>query len=48
MDESLALFRKILTDRWFENSAWVIFLNKEDILEEKIKVSHLGDYFPKL
>jgi GTPase SAR1 family protein len=46
MEESKALFRTIITYPWFQNSSIILFLNKVDLLEEKIKVSHLSDYFP--
>jgi len=47
MEESLNLFRTILSYHWFKNSAIALFLNKKDLLEEKIQTSHLEDYFPK-
>lgn len=47
MEESLALFKKIVTCRWFENTTPILFMNKKDILKEKIMVSHLEDYFPE-
>ena len=31
----------------FRNSAIALFLNKKDLLEEKIQTSHLENYFPK-
>ena len=37
MEESKALFRTIITYPWFLNSSVILFLNKKDILEEKIK-----------
>lgn len=46
MNESLALFRTIVTYPWFANSSIILFMNKKDLLEEKIMTSHLGDYFP--
>ncbi|XP_060702430.1 guanine nucleotide-binding protein subunit alpha-11-like [Hemiscyllium ocellatum] len=45
MKESLALFHFILKSDCFVNSSMILFLNKKDILEEKILRSHLGDYF---
>lgn len=30
---------------WFQNSSVILFLNKKDLLEEKIMYSHLADYF---
>ncbi|XP_061887199.1 guanine nucleotide-binding protein G(q) subunit alpha-like [Entelurus aequoreus] len=47
MEESMALFRTIITYDWFEESSVILFLNKIDLLEEKIMHSHLVDYFPE-
>ncbi|XP_047425547.1 guanine nucleotide-binding protein subunit alpha-14-like [Mugil cephalus] len=44
--ESLALFQTILSYPWFQESSIILFLNKTDLLEEKIKQSHLATYFP--
>lgn len=46
MNESLALFRTIVSYPWFANSSIILFMNKKDLLEEKIMKSHLADYFP--
>ncbi|XP_012735232.2 guanine nucleotide-binding protein subunit alpha-11 [Fundulus heteroclitus] len=45
--ESLALFNTIVSSRWFQDSSTILFLNKTDLFEEKIKTSHLADYFPE-
>jgi len=47
LEESLLLFKTIITYPWFQNSSIIIFLNKKDLLEEKIMKSHIGDYFPE-
>ncbi|KAM7314662.1 guanine nucleotide-binding protein G(q) subunit alpha isoform X2 [Ixodes scapularis] len=47
MEESKALFKTIITYPWFQNSSVILFLNKKDLLEEKIMYSHLVDYFPE-
>ncbi|CAH8445790.1 unnamed protein product [Schistosoma turkestanicum] len=47
MEESLLLFKTIINYQCFESLSIVLFLNKKDILEEKIQYSHLVDYFPK-
>lgn len=47
MEESKALFRTIITYPWFQNSSIILFLNKKDLLEEKIMFSHLAEYFPE-
>ena len=46
MEESKALFSTIITYPWFHSSSIILFLNKKDLLEEKIKYSDLADYFP--
>ncbi|XP_075248943.1 guanine nucleotide-binding protein subunit alpha-11-like [Convolutriloba macropyga] len=46
MEESKALFRTIIAYPWFQNSSVILFLNKKDLLEEKILYSHLVEYFP--
>lgn len=45
MEESNALFKTIMTYP-FHNASTILFLNKNDVLEEKIKKSHLEDFFP--
>nr|XP_057926430.1 guanine nucleotide-binding protein subunit alpha-14-like isoform X2 [Doryrhamphus excisus]XP_057926432.1 guanine nucleotide-binding protein subunit alpha-14-like isoform X2 [Doryrhamphus excisus] len=47
MEESKALFKTIITYSWFQRSSVILFLNKTDILKEKIMHSHLADYFPQ-
>ncbi|XP_002121062.2 guanine nucleotide-binding protein G(q) subunit alpha isoform X1 [Ciona intestinalis] len=47
MEESKALFRTIITYPWFDGSSVILFLNKKDLLEEKIAYSDLADYFPQ-
>ncbi|XP_069370173.1 guanine nucleotide-binding protein G(q) subunit alpha-like isoform X2 [Paralichthys olivaceus] len=46
LKESLALFKTILSYNWFQESSTILFLNKTDLLEEKISHSHLATYFP--
>jgi len=47
MMESKALFGTIISFEWFQRASIILFLNKKDILEEKIMTSHLVDYFPE-
>ncbi|KAK3540193.1 hypothetical protein QTP70_028390 [Hemibagrus guttatus] len=47
MEESKALFKTIITYPWFQQSSVILFLNKTDILKEKITHSHLANYFPE-
>ena len=46
MTESLALFEAIVGYPWFRKSSIILFLNKKDLLEEKIMISDLAAYFP--
>ncbi|KAM9858360.1 guanine nucleotide-binding protein subunit alpha-14-like [Aulostomus maculatus] len=47
MEESKALFKTIITYSWFQQASVILFLNKTDILKEKIMYSHVADYFPE-
>lgn len=47
MEESKALFRTIISYQWFTLSSIILFLNKKDVLEEKVMYSHLADYYPE-
>ncbi|XP_054908606.1 guanine nucleotide-binding protein subunit alpha-14-like isoform X2 [Poeciliopsis prolifica] len=47
MKESLALFQTILSSKWFQESSTILFLNKTDLLEDKIRTSNLATYFPE-
>ncbi|XP_029562907.1 guanine nucleotide-binding protein subunit alpha-11 isoform X1 [Salmo trutta] len=46
MDESLALFYTTIHSPWFLNTSIILFLNKTDILADKIQTSDLQKYFP--
>ena len=46
MEESKALFKHILDYPYFHKTSVILFLNKKDLLEEKIQTSHLREYFP--
>ncbi|XP_056614122.1 guanine nucleotide-binding protein subunit alpha-11-like isoform X1 [Triplophysa dalaica] len=46
MNESLSLFYTTIHSSWFANSSIILFLNKKDILAEKIQTSDLQTYFP--
>eukprot|EP01137_Pigoraptor_chileana_P003155 Opistho-2@42948 len=46
MQESRALFDNIVNYKWFEKTSIILFLNKTDLLEDKIKKSDLAKYFP--
>ncbi|XP_067905754.1 guanine nucleotide-binding protein G(o) subunit alpha isoform X3 [Heterodontus francisci] len=47
MHESLKLFDSICNNKWFTDTSIILFLNKKDIFEEKIKKSPLMLCFPK-
>lgn len=41
MQESLKLFDSICNNKWFTETSIILFLNKKDLFEEKIKKSPL-------
>lgn len=47
MEESLSLFYNTIHSQWFANSFIILFLNKMDILAEKIQSSDLKTYYPE-
>ncbi|XP_077593582.1 guanine nucleotide-binding protein subunit alpha-14-like [Stigmatopora nigra] len=47
MQESLALFKTIVEYPWFGNTSFILFLNKTDLLEEKIQSSDIATHFPE-
>jgi len=47
MRESLKLFKEICNSKWFIKTAMILFLNKKDLFEEKIKKSPLTVCFPE-
>ena len=46
MIESLKLFDSIVNNQWFLNTSVILFLNKKDLFEEKIRESPLTICFP--
>jgi len=44
---SIDLFKVIKRNPWFENSSMILFLNKKDLLEEKVNSIDLKDHFPE-
>ncbi|KAL4634725.1 guanine nucleotide-binding protein subunit alpha-11-like [Arapaima gigas] len=46
MEESMALFYTTIHSPWFIRASIILFLNKKDILAEKIQMSDLHTYFP--
>jgi len=47
MHESLQLFKELCSTKWFQSTAFILFLNKKDIFEEKIKRVPLTVCFPE-
>ncbi|XP_030645703.1 guanine nucleotide-binding protein subunit alpha-13b isoform X1 [Chanos chanos] len=45
--ESLNIFETIVNNRVFSNVSIILFLNKTDLLEEKVKMVSIKDYFPE-
>jgi GTPase SAR1 family protein len=45
MHESLKLFKEICNSRWFIDTSMILFLNKKDLFEEKIKRINLNVAF---
>jgi GTPase SAR1 family protein len=46
MDEALSLFDQILNSKWFDQTSMILFLNKKDLFEGKIKKNPMGKYYP--
>lgn len=46
VSESVALFEQIVNYDTFDGIDFILFLNKSDLLGEKIHKSRLADYFP--
>jgi len=47
MHESMQLFRELCNTKWFAQTAFILFLNKKDIFEDKIKRVPLTVCFPE-
>jgi len=45
MEESLKLFQKLTGSQWFEETSFILFLNKSDLFKVKIQKRPLKDYF---
>ena len=40
LDEALELFAQISNSKWFVNASLILFLNKKDLFEKKVVLSH--------
>uniref|UniRef100_A0A9J7XWC1 Guanine nucleotide binding protein (G protein), alpha 13a n=1 Tax=Cyprinus carpio carpio TaxID=630221 RepID=A0A9J7XWC1_CYPCA len=47
LTESLSIFETIVNNRVFANVSIILFLNKTDLLEEKVTNVNIKDYFPE-
>ncbi|KAM9394381.1 guanine nucleotide-binding protein subunit alpha-13b [Pholidichthys leucotaenia] len=47
LSESLNIFETIVNNRVFSNVSIILFLNKTDLLEQKVKQVSIKDYFPE-
>eukprot|EP01125_Pyxidicula_operculata_P008387 TRINITY_DN281_c0_g2_i1.p1 TRINITY_DN281_c0_g2~~TRINITY_DN281_c0_g2_i1.p1 ORF type:complete len:354 (-),score=81.05 TRINITY_DN281_c0_g2_i1:641-1702(-) len=45
MEESLKLFEKLSGSTWFSETSFILFLNKSDVLKEKITTLPLSEFF---
>ena len=45
MMESLQVFKSVINSHWFKTKPIAVFLNKSDLLEEKVHQSPISDYF---
>ena len=45
MNEALTLFDSICNSPWFTSTPIILFLNKSDLLQEKLKTNPIENYF---
>ncbi|CCE65950.1 hypothetical protein TPHA_0N01690 [Tetrapisispora phaffii CBS 4417] len=46
MHESIMLFNTLVNSQWFRDTPFILFLNKTDLFEEKVKRVPIRKYFP--
>lgn len=46
MHEAIMLFDSLCNCKWFINTPFILFLNKIDLFEQKVKVSSIKNHFP--
>ena len=46
MQEAIMLFDTLLNSKWFYNTPFILFLNKVDLFEDKVKRSPIRQHFP--
>ncbi|KAH3688949.1 hypothetical protein WICPIJ_000063 [Wickerhamomyces pijperi] len=47
MHEAIMLFDSLCNSKWFQNVPFILFLNKVDLFEQKIRLSPIKKYFPE-
>jgi len=48
LQESLELFSTVTSSTYFQDKGWILFLNKRDLFEEKIKTKPLNKFFSNI
>jgi len=48
LEESLRLFNEVTASNFFKPTSWILFLNKSDLFEHKIKKTPLSHFFPEI
>ncbi|KAM6497742.1 guanine nucleotide-binding protein alpha-2 subunit [Amanita muscaria] len=46
MQDAMTIWDSICHSQWFKQTSIILFLNKNDLFEEKIKHSHIKSFFP--
>jgi len=46
MHESMMLFESLVNGEWFKNKPIILFLNKDDLFREKLRISPVKKHFP--
>ncbi|KAK0230080.1 heterotrimeric G protein alpha subunit 4 [Armillaria fumosa] len=46
MYDAIAIWESICRSRWFERTSIILFLNKNDLFEQKVPLSDIENYFP--
>lgn len=46
MKEALKLFGSILNNKWFLDTSVILFLNKKDLFEQKLRERPLSEIYP--
>ncbi|KAJ7065873.1 heterotrimeric G protein alpha subunit 4 [Mycena amicta] len=47
MHDAMTIWDSICHSKWFKQTSIILFLNKDDLFQKKIKTSHIHTYFPE-